>query len=574
MKQIGVILHNLGGPTSLEAIRPFLTNLFLDPEIIKIPLPWPLGKLFPRRLFAEFVARRRTPKVTPNYEMIGGKSPLVERTQEQAEALEAELNRRFGDQARFHVRLGMRYWHPFTKVAAEEFKQKGIDRVFLLPLYPQYSRTTTGSSFKEWRDLHRKQFGRRFRVKSVKDYFRHPRYIQAINERIDATIRDRYSDEERRELHILFSAHGTPMSDVREGDPYSQQIAATVAAVMEARGHDYPHHQSFQSRVGPVKWLEPYTQDMLAKLGGEGVRTLLVVPVAFVTDHIETLHELDIELRHVASESGITKYEVSYALNADRNIHCRAGGCHRAAICEGAGGGWWLVETIERHPFLLTTNYQPMSTLIIGGGISGAAALHWLASAGEDVRLIERNGSLGGVICSRRNQINALIETGTEQHAEEQPACRSVDQSSSDWRIRSLKQTGPQPTATSFATGNSSRCRTGTRAPFFAQTPSPPRQSSDCSANPSSPPPPMPMNQSPASSSDAWGARFSTMQSTRLSPASMPDAPNSYRCVTRFHCSTPSNKSTAASCAAQSTGVASAPANVADRQMAPAPGHG
>ncbi|MDB5035822.1 MAG: Ferrochelatase [Chlorobi bacterium] len=315
MKQVGVILYNLGGPTSLDAIRPFLTNLFLDPEIIKIPLPGLLGRLFPRRLFAEFVARRRTPKVIPNYAAIGGKSPLVERTREQGAALEAELNRRFAGAARFHVRLGMRYWHPFTTEAADELKGKGIREIFLMPLYPQYSRTTTGSSFKEWRDLHRTRYGRGFRVKSVKDYHLHPRYISAINDRIEATLRERFTGEERRDLHFLFSAHGTPISDVQAGDPYSKQIAATVDAVMALRGGDYPHHLSFQSRVGPVKWLEPYTQDALARLGAEGVKSLLIVPIAFVTDHIETLHELGMELREVAEKAGIHKYEVMYALN-------------------------------------------------------------------------------------------------------------------------------------------------------------------------------------------------------------------------------------------------------------------
>lgn len=315
MRQIGVILHNLGGPTSLDAVRPFLKNLFLDPEIIRIPLPGVLGRLFPRRLFAEFVSRRRTPQVIPNYAAIGGKSPLVERTEDQARALEAELNQRFSGAARFHVRLGMRYWHPFTREAADEFKNLGIDNLFLMPLYPQYSRTTTGSSFKEWRDLNRDIYRRYFHVKSVKDYHLHPRYIQAINERIDATLRERFSEEERKELHLLFSAHGTPMSDVEAGDPYSAQIAKTVKAVMELRGHDYSHSISFQSRVGPVKWLEPYTQDALARLASDGVRTLLIVPVAFVTDHIETLHELDMELREVAEHAGIHKYEVMYALN-------------------------------------------------------------------------------------------------------------------------------------------------------------------------------------------------------------------------------------------------------------------
>lgn len=315
MKQIGVILHNLGGPTSLDAIRPFLTNLFLDPEIIKIPLPGPLGRLFPRRLFAEFVARRRTPKVRPNYEAIGGKSPLLERSEEQARALQAELNRRFDGAAQFHVRLGMRYWHPFTVEAAKEFREKGIDRLFLLPLYPQYSRTTSGSSFKEWRDLNRDRFERWFRVKSVRDYYVHPRYIQAVNDRIDATLAERFGADEAHNVFFLFSAHGTPVSEVEAGDPYSLQIQATVRAVMDARGNDHRHMLSYQSRVGPVKWLQPYTQDALAKLGADGVRSLLVIPIAFVTDHIETLHELNIELREVAERAGIHKYEVMLALN-------------------------------------------------------------------------------------------------------------------------------------------------------------------------------------------------------------------------------------------------------------------
>ena len=316
-REIGVILHNLGGPTSLDAVRPFLRNLFLDPEIIRIPLPGIIGRLFPRRLFAEFVSWRRTPKVIPNYREIGGKSPLLERSQEQADALEVELNRRFTPGVRFRVRLGMRYWHPFTVQTADEFRTEGIEEIFLLPLYPQYSRTTTGSSFKEWRDLQRKRYNRRFRVTSVKNYHLHPRYIAAINERIDTTIAERFTEEERSTLHFLFSAHGTPISDVKEGDPYSHQIAATVAAVMAARADDYPHHLSFQSRVGPVKWLEPYTQDALRRLGAEGVRNLLIIPVAFVTDHIETLHELDIELREVAEENNIHRYEVMYALNAN-----------------------------------------------------------------------------------------------------------------------------------------------------------------------------------------------------------------------------------------------------------------
>ncbi len=313
VRRVGVILHNMGGPTTPGAIRPFLRNLFLDQEIIH--LPWPLSGGVLRRLFAEMVARTRTPKVRPNYEQIGGYSPIIERTREQATALERELNLRFEGEMEFTVRMGMRYWYPFTREALEEFVTSGIEEVFLLPLYPHFSRTTTGSSLKDFEELHTEHYGNRFSVRTVRHYHLEPRYIEAISDRIDATLAEKFTEAERTGLHLLFSAHGTPIADVKAGDPYSHHIRETVEAVMQRRGNDYPHHLSFQSRVGPVKWLEPYTQDRLKQLADDGVRTVMVVPIAFVTDHIETLHEIDIELREIALHAGIERYETMLALN-------------------------------------------------------------------------------------------------------------------------------------------------------------------------------------------------------------------------------------------------------------------
>ncbi len=305
MLKLGVILLNLGGPNSLEDIQPFLENLFLDPEIIDIPL----GPMI-RRPLARFISTRRAEKVKLKYAAIGGRSPIVERTREQAAALEARLNERYAGRARCLVESGMRYWHPFTAEAMERFAREEVSHVFLLPLYPQFSRSTTGSSFKEWKQLHREK---RFRVASAYAYAEHPAYIEALNARIEEGLK-RFG-EAAEPIHFLFSAHGIPVKMVENGDPYPRHVERTVAAVMRLRGNDHPHALSFQSKVGPAKWLEPATDETVRRLGKEGVKRLLVIPVAFVSDHIETLHELDIEVREIAEQAGIREYYLMPALN-------------------------------------------------------------------------------------------------------------------------------------------------------------------------------------------------------------------------------------------------------------------
>ena len=304
-EKIGVVLLNLGGPDSPEAVEPFLFNLFSDPDIIDFPLSF----LFRKKL-AKVISTRRAPGIVKQYNKIGGKSPIREYTEQQASLLEAELNRR-GVEARVYV--AMRYWNPSTGDAIAAIESDGIERIILLPLYPQYSKATTLSSMKEWE----KEVGQRgldLPAELVESYFDFPPYIDAFVERIEQGL-ERFPEERRKNVNILFSAHGTPMKLVRQGDPYSHQIAKTIEAIMCRGEFTQPHHLCYQSKVGPLKWLEPSTPDMIHKLAGEGVEDMLLVPVAFASDHLETLFELGIEYRREAMEAGVRQYEVTEGLN-------------------------------------------------------------------------------------------------------------------------------------------------------------------------------------------------------------------------------------------------------------------
>lgn len=309
MTKLGIVLLNMGGPTSVESVRPFLQNLFNDREIISFgPME------FARRPLAWTIAKFRSKPVGRNYAMIGGRSPLADISAEQAHALETELNRRMAGDAEAVVTVGFSYWHPFIGEAARQIADADCDRVVLLPLYPQFSRTTTGSGFKTW-DKEAAAHGERLpTAERVVAYHTHPDYIRAVSERIDEALAE-LPAETRGEVTLLFSAHGTPMKEVREGDPYSGQICETVSAVMDLRGHDLPHHLSFQSKVGPAKWLTPDTVERTKELAAEGVTTLVVVPIAFTADHIETLHELGIDLREEAEHAGIETFVVTKGLN-------------------------------------------------------------------------------------------------------------------------------------------------------------------------------------------------------------------------------------------------------------------
>lgn len=300
MGKIGVVLFNLGGPDSLDAVEPFLNNLFSDPDIFKIP--------FGQKLFARIISKRRAPKVVEEYKLIGGRSPINMWTEKQRSLLEAGL-RSEGIDA--DVYTAMRYWNPITSDVVKKVEENTYSKIILLPLYPHYSITTTGSSFNEW---NRHYKGDRDKLIYVEHFSTDQFYIDSLNNRINEGIM-KFPEEARNNVQLVFSAHGTPVSLVKKGDPYSTQIKDTVNAVMSSRNNSHYYSLCFQSKVGPVKWLEPSTSDMIKSLADRDIRNLLIIPISFVSDHIETLFELDIEYRHVADKCGITNYIVMEGLN-------------------------------------------------------------------------------------------------------------------------------------------------------------------------------------------------------------------------------------------------------------------
>lgn len=306
-KRIAVVLFQLGGPDSLESVEPFLYNLFCDPDIIEIPF----GALL-RKPLARWIARRRAPKAAHHYAELGGSSPLLPLTERQARALERAL----APQVAAKAFIAMRYWHPFTAEAVRELAAMTPEEIVLLPLYPQYSFATTGSSFNEWKRCYR---ATHTPVRVVERFFDHPLYIDALVEKIHLSLAHfdpaRYSESEGiAQTHILFSAHGLPESFVKRGDPYQREVEATVRLAVQRGGWSNPHSLCYQSKVGPQKWLEPSIHDEIHRLAGAGVRQLLVVPVSFVSEHIETLHEINMETRDEAAALGIRLFRMAPAV--------------------------------------------------------------------------------------------------------------------------------------------------------------------------------------------------------------------------------------------------------------------
>jgi ferrochelatase len=298
MGRVGVLLLNLGGPDKLEDVGPFLYNLFSDPEIIRLPFRWL------QRPLAWFIASRRTKTSQENYKQIGGGSPLRRITEAQGEALKEQLSD-LGQEANIYV--GMRYWHPYTEEAIAHLTQDDIDKLVILPLYPQFSISTSGSSFrlleKLWQEDPKLQ---RLEYTVIPSWYKQPSYLQAMAELIAQEI-DQFPNPD--DVHIFFSAHGVPKSYVEEaGDPYQQEIEECTYLIMQTLNRPNAHTLAYQSRVGPVEWLQPYTEDALKELGAQGVKDLVVVPISFVSEHIETLQEIDIEYREIAEEAGIHNF--------------------------------------------------------------------------------------------------------------------------------------------------------------------------------------------------------------------------------------------------------------------------
>lgn len=305
MGRVGVLLLNLGGPEQLEDVRPFLFNLFSDPEIIRLPFPWL------QRPLAWLISNSRAKQSQENYQQIGGGSPLRHITEQQADALQEALKAQ-GQDAKMYI--GMRYWYPFTEEAIAQIKRDDIEELIILPLYPQFSISTSGSSFRLLERLWLEDASlEQISYTVIPSWYDRSGYIQAMADLIAQEL-DQLPNPEK--AHIFFSAHGVPVSYVEEaGDPYQREIEHCTELIMQALDRDNDYTLAYQSRVGPVEWLQPYTEDAIATLADKGIKTLVVVPISFVSEHIETLQEIDIEYREVAEEAGIETFRRVPALN-------------------------------------------------------------------------------------------------------------------------------------------------------------------------------------------------------------------------------------------------------------------
>lgn len=291
--RVAVILFNLGGPDKPESVQPFLFNLFQDPAIIGVPQPF-------RWLLAKLISSRRAPIAREIYEHIGGKSPLLELTMEQADALEQDCAN-LGEVKAF---ICMRYWHPMSPETVANVKAFAPDKIVLLPLYPQFSTTTSGSSIEDWLKQARKA-GLTAPTVEVCCYPREQGWISAQAKLVSEMYRKASGDKKPR---VLFSAHGLPKKVIEKGDPYQWQVEQTSQAVVEAMAIDgLDWVVCYQSRVGPLEWIGPSTEDEIARAGKDDV-ALIVVPIAFVSEHSETLVELDIEYGELAEEAGVPAY--------------------------------------------------------------------------------------------------------------------------------------------------------------------------------------------------------------------------------------------------------------------------
>ncbi|MFN7994450.1 MAG: ferrochelatase [Bryobacteraceae bacterium] len=301
-RKLGVVLFQLGGPDSLDAIEPFLYNLFCDPDIIDFPFA-----RIARQPLAKLISSTRSRHVRHHYAEIGGRSPILEFTRKQAVALEAELGREMDAR----VVVAMRYWHPFTSEAIEELSAYAPDDVVLLPLYPQYSRTTTGSSLNEW--------NRRFQpngwnptIYTIREFHEDPGYIDVLILAITNALAEFYDPGN---VDVVFSAHSVPVSVIESGDPYQRQIEKTVELVWKSGNFPCRWHLCYQSKVGASKWLQPSMHATIKQLAEQRRSHVLVVPISFVSDHVETLHEIDIEHRAQATALGIREYRMVPGLN-------------------------------------------------------------------------------------------------------------------------------------------------------------------------------------------------------------------------------------------------------------------
>ncbi len=302
MARIGVLLMNLGGPERIEDVGPFLYNLFSDPEIIRLPNP------SLQKPLAWFISSIRTGKSQQAYQSIGGGSPLRRITEQQARELQSELRQRGLDVT---IYVAMRYWHPFTESAVSDLKADGISQVIVLPLYPHFSLSTSGSSFRELNRLREADPGFKvLPIRCIRSWYDNPGYVSSMAELIADKMK---LCEDSSSAHVFFSAHGVPKSYIEDaGDPYQKEIEGSANLIMQEleriMGFSNEYTLAYQSRVGPEEWIKPYTDQVLKDLGAARTRDLVVVPISFVSEHIETLQEIDIEYRELAIQSGVVNF--------------------------------------------------------------------------------------------------------------------------------------------------------------------------------------------------------------------------------------------------------------------------
>ncbi len=303
-----VIISNMGGPDSLDAVEPYLFNIFKDPDIIDIPLPESL-----RIRFVRWLARKRADESKEIYRKIGGLTPLIRITERQADRLQKSLNALDLDE--FHVFPAMRYWHPFVEDVWQKVLDQNFERIIVLTLYPFYSTTTTGSLENLVLTLNKQSGIPDDRLLIIDRFGNHPTFIEAMAEQINRDLRKRAHFYNGKPAQLMFSAHSIPMRRIRKGDPYRDEIEKAVQMLRTKLPENVNIHLCFQSKLGPIKWLEPATDELIDELAEEGIDHLIVYPLGFVTDNSETLYEIGMLYRDQAVEKGIKNFYRIAALN-------------------------------------------------------------------------------------------------------------------------------------------------------------------------------------------------------------------------------------------------------------------
>ncbi|XP_072969513.1 ferrochelatase-2, chloroplastic [Typha angustifolia] len=356
-EKVGVLLLNLGGPETLDDVQPFLFNLFADPDIIRLPKMF----RFLQKPLAQFISVVRAPKSKEGYASIGGGSPLRQITDSQAEELRKALSDK---NIPAKVFVGMRYWHPFTEEAIEQIKQDGITKLVVLPLYPQFSISTSGSSLRLLESIFREDaYLVNMQHTVIPSWYQREGYIKSMATLIEKEL-SKFATPQK--VMIFFSAHGVPLAYVEEaGDPYKAEMEECVDLIMEEleqRGITNPCTLAYQSRVGPVEWLRPYTDETIVELGQKGVKSLLAVPISFVSEHIETLEEIDVEYKELALSSGIENWGRVPAL-----------GCEPTFISDLADA---VIESLPYVGAMAVSNLEARQSLVPLGSVEELLAAY------------------------------------------------------------------------------------------------------------------------------------------------------------------------------------------------------